>query len=109
MAEHEAPRDAAEDPRHGHREERDRTGRTDAPGSGYGILDRINNVVLKVYGPAARRPAAEHGADESAVVRHWYEQMQEHFVVERDERGNEYLYHRDDVPEEPPPGASHNW
>lgn len=89
--------------------EKDYTGRTDAPGSGSRLLDRINAIFLQVYGPAVRSPRTLHGAEETELVHRWHEQMQQHFAVETDEEGNEYLYHRDTVPEEPPPGSTHNY
>lgn len=89
--------------------EKDYTGRTDAPGSGSPLLDRLNAVFLKIYGPAVRSPQSTHGAEETELVHRWYEQVQQHFAVERDEEGNEYLYHRDADAEEPPPGSPHNY
>ena len=80
----------------------------DAPSSGYRLLDRLNQIALKIYGAADRVAPETHGAGESERAHAWYEECQKHFVIERDEHGNEYLYHRDDFRGGPRAGTSRN-
>ena len=72
------------------------------------ILDRLNQIAMSVYGPAARSESKLEGAHESEAAHRWYDEVQEHFYVEKDEHGNEYLYHRDDSGEGTNTGTSHN-
>jgi hypothetical protein len=44
----------------------------------------------------------------SEAAQTWYQEVQEHFYVEKDEHGNEYLYHRDDSGEGTNTGSSRN-
>jgi hypothetical protein len=82
----------------GRREKRQPFGRADAPSSNYYILDRLNEIAMQVYGSSARSRQDLEGAPQSAAAQEWYQQVQEHFDVEKDEHGNEYLYHRDGSP-----------
>jgi hypothetical protein len=83
------------------REKRKPFGRPDAPSSDYYILDQLNEIAMQVYGPATRSRQDLEGAPQSAAAQEWYQQVKEHFDVEKDEHGNEYLYHRDDSPRWP--------
>jgi hypothetical protein len=100
-------REKAEKPER--REKRKPFARADAPSSNYYILDRLNEIAMQVYGPATRSQQDLAGSQDAERVRDWYQQVQEHFDVERDEHGNEYLYHRDDSPEWPRGSTERNW
>ena len=73
------------------------------------ILDRLNDIALKVYGPGDRLGQGQEGERMSEAAEKWYREVQEHFHVEKDEHGNEYLYHRDDSPEGPRGSTERNW
>jgi len=72
------------------------------------LLDRLNDLAMRVYGPAARSRQDLEGSAQSEASHQWYREVQEHFVVEKDEHGNEYLYHRDDSGEPTDTGTSRN-
>ncbi len=84
------------------------TSEDDQPSSGYRIVDRLNDLALRIYGAAERSDLDVSGEQHVRRAEQWYAQVQEHFVVEKDEHGNEYLYHRDDSPEAPPTGTERN-
>lgn len=83
------------------REKRKPFARPDAPSSDYYILDKLNEIAMWVYGPSTRSRQDLEGDQETEQAHEWYQHVQEHFAVEKDEHGNEYLYHRDDSPEWP--------
>ena len=72
------------------------------------ILDRLNAIAMRVYGPGDRLAQAQEGERMSEAAQTWYQEVQEHFYVEKDEHGNEYLYHRDDSRGRPRAGTSRN-
>ncbi|GAA1751689.1 hypothetical protein [Kocuria aegyptia] len=72
------------------------------------ILDRLNAIAMSVYGPGDRSAQAQEGEHMSEAAEAWYQEVQEHFYVEKDEHGNEYLYHRDDSGEGTSTGSSRN-
>lgn len=72
------------------------------------ILDRLNAIAMRVYGPGDRLAQAQEGEKMSEAAETWYQEVQEHFYVEKDEHGNEYLYHRDDSRGGPRAGTSRN-
>ncbi|MFF0988541.1 hypothetical protein [Kocuria nitroreducens] len=72
------------------------------------ILDRLNAIAMSVYGPGDRTAQAQAGEHMSEAAETWYQEVQEHFYVEKDEHGNEYLYHRDDSGEGTNTGSSRN-
>ena len=72
------------------------------------ILDRLNAIAMRVYGPGDRLAQSQEGEQMSEAARTWYQEGQEHFYVEKDEHGNEYLYHRDDSGEGTNTGSSRN-
>ena len=72
------------------------------------ILDRLNAIAMSVYGPGDRMGQTQEGEHMSEAAETWYQEVQEHFYVEKDEHGNEYLYHRDDSGEGTNTGSSRN-
>lgn len=72
------------------------------------ILDRLNDIALSIYGPGDRLDQSQEGEHISKAAEQWYQEVQEHFYVEQDEHGNEYLYHRDDSGEGTNTGSSRN-
>lgn len=72
------------------------------------ILDRLNTIALRVYGPGDRLAQSQEGAHASEAAEQWYREVQEHFYVEKDQHGNEYLYHRDDSGEGTNTGSARN-
>ncbi|MFI7482744.1 hypothetical protein ACH9EU_10045 [Kocuria sp. M1R5S2] len=72
------------------------------------ILDRLNAIALSVYGPGDRLAQSQEGEHMSQAAERWYSEVQEHFYVERDEHGNEYLFHRDASGEATDTGSSRN-
>jgi hypothetical protein len=85
------------------------TSTDDAPSSGYSIIDRLNDIALKIYGAADRSDLDVAGEKRARQVQDYCREVEEHFVVEKDEHGNEYLYHKDDSAEGTATGSSpHN-
>ena len=72
------------------------------------ILDRLNAIAMRVYGPGDRLAQGQEGQHMSEAAEQWYQEVQEHFYVEKDQHGNEYLYHRDDYRGGPRAGTSRN-
>lgn len=72
------------------------------------ILDRLNAIAMSVYGPGDRLAQSQEGEQMSEAAQTWYQEVQEHFYVEKDEHGNEYLYHRDESGEGTNTGSSRN-
>lgn len=72
------------------------------------ILDRLNAIALSVYGPGDRLDQSQEGEHISKAAEQWYQEIQEHFYVEKDQHGTEYLYHRDDSGEGTNTGSSRN-
>ncbi|PLC12928.1 hypothetical protein AUQ48_12700 [Kocuria flava] len=82
------------------------TGGPEVPRSS--LLDRLNRIAMRVYGPGDRAPQDAAGAPISPAAEQWYREVCEHFQIERDEHGNEYLFHRDDSAEQPRTGSERN-
>ncbi|MGQ1836997.1 hypothetical protein ACT4S2_00885 [Kocuria turfanensis] len=72
------------------------------------ILDRLNAIAMRVYGPGDRLAQSQEGQHMSEAAERWYQEVQEHFYVEKDQHGNEYLYHRDDSGEGTNTGSARN-
>lgn len=72
------------------------------------LLDRLNAIAMRVYGPGDRLAQSQEGENISQAAETWYQEVQEHFYVEKDEHGNEYLYHRDDSGEGTNTGSARN-
>jgi hypothetical protein len=72
------------------------------------ILDRLNSIAMRVYGPGDRLAQSQGGEQMSEAAETWYAEVKEHFYVEKDEHGNEYLYHRDDSGEGTNTGSARN-
>ncbi|MFF0943569.1 hypothetical protein ACFYE2_05005 [Kocuria sp. CPCC 205300] len=73
------------------------------------ILDKLNQIAMRVYGPGDHSPHDAQGESMSQETEEWYQNVQEHFYVEKDQHGNEYLYHKDDSPEGPRGSTERNW
>jgi hypothetical protein len=81
---------------------------TQPGGEQHRILDRLNEIALAVYGPGDRLAQTQEGEHMSDAAERWYQEVQEHFYVEKDEHGNEYLFHRDASGEGTNTGSSRN-
>lgn len=60
------------------------------------LFRRFDDLVMRIYGPAARSRRDLRGQDEpSARTKQWYQDLQQDYVVEKDAQGNTYLRPRD--------------